>query len=48
MLTMPVPEPVPAELTTNGDLLNLFLDYRDALRTCNANLAVIEASYGLH
>ena len=46
MLTTPVPEPAPENLSTNGDLLNLLLDYRDALQTCNANLAAIEASHG--
>ena len=46
MLTIPVPEPAPENISTNGDLLNLLLDYRDALQTCNANLAAIGASYG--
>lgn len=46
MLTIPVPEPSAQNITTNGDLLNLLLDYRDALRTCNANLAAIGATYG--
>ena len=47
MLTMPVPEPVTEDLVTNGDLLDILLDYRDALRMCNANLAAIEAGYGI-
>ena len=46
MLTIPVPEPAPDNLTTNGELLNYLLDYRSALQTCNANLAAIGASYG--
>ena len=47
MLTIPVPEPAPENISTNGDLLTLLLDYRDALRTCNTNLAAIGATYGI-
>lgn len=46
MLTAPIPEPSPIALSTNGDLLEHLLDYRDALRLCNANLAAVGAGYG--
>ena len=45
-LVEPVQEPDVSELSTNGDLLELFLDYQLALRLCNGKLSSIGKAYG--
>ena len=45
-LLAPVPEPDMSSIATNGDLLELFLDYQLALRVCNGKLSSIGKTYG--
>ena len=45
-LTAPVPQPDAAAVTTNGDLLELLLDYQLSLRLCNGKLNAIRSAYG--
>ena len=45
-LVSPVTEPDVSRVSTNGDLLELFLDYQLALRVCNGKLSSIGKTYG--
>lgn len=45
-LIAPVQEPDVSNIATNGDLLELFLDYQLALRLCNGKLSSIGKAYG--
>lgn len=47
-LTAPVTEPDTSAAATNGDLLELLLDYQLALRVCNGKLSSIGTVYGQH
>ena len=47
-LVSPVQEPDVSRITTNGDLLEIFLDYQLALRVCNGKLSSIEKVYSSH
>ena len=46
MLTKPVTEPDAAHVATNGDLLELLIDYQLSLRLCNGKLDAIGKAYG--
>jgi hypothetical protein len=46
VLTSPVTEPDPSHVITNGDLLELLLDYQLSLRLCNGKLSSIGQAYG--
>ncbi len=46
VLTSPIPEPDASHLSTNGDLLELLLDYQLSLRLCNGKLSSIGKAYG--
>ena len=48
VLTASVPEPDTSAAATNGDLLELLLDYQLALRVCNGKLSSIGTAYGQH
>ena len=45
-LVSPVAEPDTSHVATNGDLLELLLDYQLALRMCNGKLSSIGQAYG--
>ena len=47
-LVSPVQEPDVSRITTNGDLLEILLDYQLALRVCNGKLSSIEKVYSSH
>lgn len=46
MLTAPVAEPDASDVKTNGELLELLLDYQLSLRVCNGKLSSLGKSYG--
>lgn len=46
VLTTQVHEPDISQLTTNGDLLELLIDYQLSLRVCNGKLSTIGDAYG--
>lgn len=46
VLTTPVREPDTSRIATNGDLLEIFLDYQLSLKLCNAKLSSIGDTYG--
>lgn len=45
-LAEPVKEPDVTMMTTNGDMLELLLDYQLSLRLCNGKLHSIGTAYG--
>ena len=45
-LTAPVQEPDTSAVKTNGDMLELLLDYQLSLRLCNGKLNAIRTGYG--
>ena len=45
-LAEPVKEPDATMMTTNGDMLELLLDYQLSLRLCNGKLHSIGTAYG--
>ena len=46
VLTTQVQEPDASGLSTNGDLLELLLDYQLSLRLCNSKITTIGKAYG--
>ena len=46
VLTTQVREPDMSSLTTNGDMLELLIDYQLSLRLCNGKLSAIGDAYG--
>lgn len=46
VLTSPIAEPDINHLATNGDLLELLIDYQLSLRLCNGKLSSIGQAYG--
>lgn len=46
VLTTQVQEPYTDSLKTNGDMLELLLDYQLSLRLCNSKLSTIGKAYG--
>ncbi len=46
VLTTQVREPDMSSLTTNGDMLELLIDYQLSLRLCNGKLSSIGQAYG--
>ena len=46
VLTTQVQEPYTGSLKTNGDMLELLLDYQLSLRLCNSKLSTIGKAYG--
>lgn len=46
VLTSPIAEPDTKHLVTNGDLLELIIDYQLSLRLCNGKLSSIGQAYG--
>lgn len=47
-LTSLVAEPDVSAIRTNGDMLEILLDYQLSLRLCNGKLRSLEAAYGKH
>ena len=45
-LTAPVVEPDTSNVKTNGELLELLLDYQLSLRVCNGKLTSLGKAYG--
>ena len=46
MLTAPVAEPDVSAAATNGDILELLIDYQLSLRVCNGRQNSIGTAYG--
>lgn len=46
VLTATVAEPDASAVVTNGDLLELLIDYQLSLRMCNGKLTAIGKAYG--
>lgn len=45
-LTAPVAEPDASDVKTNGEMLELLLDYQLTLRVCNGKLTSLGNAYG--